>query len=52
MRETIDAAAHEATMATVARGEQEMLAAEETVAARTPLGFLARQAWVTQKQPS
>jgi hypothetical protein len=40
MREMIDAAAaHEATMAAVARGEQEMLAVEETVAAPTPLAF-------------
>ena len=39
MREMIDATAHEATMAAVARGEQEMLAAEETVAAPTPLAF-------------
>ena len=42
MREMIDATAHEATMAAVARGEQEMLAAEETAASprrrRSPFG--------------
>jgi transcriptional regulator with XRE-family HTH domain len=49
MREMIDATAHEATMAAVARGEQEMLAAEATVAPPTTLGFLARQAWSDSK---
>ena len=33
MRETIDATAREATLAAVARDEQEMLSADETVAA-------------------
>jgi len=52
MREMIDATAHEATMAAVARGEQEMLAAEETVAAPTPLAFWRVRRGLTQKQPS
>ena len=52
MREMIDATAHEATMAAVARGEQEMLAAEETVAAPTPLTFWGVRRGLTQKQPS
>ena len=53
MCETIDAAAHEATMAAVARGEQEMLTAEETVAALaapTPLAFWRVERRLTQKQ--
>jgi predicted transcriptional regulator len=52
MCEMIDAAAHKATMAAVARGEQEMLAAEETVAAPTPLAFWRVRRGLTQKQPS
>jgi predicted transcriptional regulator len=52
MCEMIDAAAHEATMAAVARGEQEMLAAEETVAAPTPLAFWRVRRGLTQKGPS
>ena len=55
MREMIDAAAHEATMAAVARGEQEMLTTEETVAALaapTPLAFWRVKRGLTQKQLS
>jgi predicted transcriptional regulator len=56
VREMIDAAAvHEATMAAVARGEQEMLAAEETfaaLAAPTPLAFWRFKRSLPQKQPS
>jgi len=52
MCEMIDAAAHEATTAAVARGEQEMLAVEETVAAPTPLAFWRVRRGLTQKQPS
>jgi predicted transcriptional regulator len=52
MREMIDATAHEATMAAVARGEQEMLAAEATVAAPTQLAFWRVRRGLTQKQPS
>jgi len=55
MRERIDAAAHEATMAAVARGEQDMLTAEETLAALdapTPLAFWRRKRGLTQKQLS
>jgi predicted transcriptional regulator len=51
MCEMIDAA-HEVIMAAVARGEQEMLAAEETVAAPTPLAFWRVRRGLTQKQPS
>jgi predicted transcriptional regulator len=51
MCEMIDAA-HEVIMAAVARGEQEMLAAEETVAAPTPLAFWRVRCGLTQKQPS
>ena len=51
MCEMIDAA-HEMIMAAVARGEQEMLAAEETVAAPTPLAFWRDRRCLTQKQPS
>ncbi len=51
MCEMIDAA-HEMIMAAVARGEQEMLAAEETVAAPTPLAFWRVRRGLTQKQPS
>jgi predicted transcriptional regulator len=51
MCEMIDAA-HEVIMAAVARGEQEMLAAEETVAAPTPLTFWRVRCGLTQKQPS
>jgi Helix-turn-helix len=50
MCEMIDAA-HEVIMAAVARGEQE-LAAEETVAAPTPLAFWRVRRGLTQKQPS
>jgi len=52
MRERIDAAAHEATMAAVARGEQDMLTAEETLDAPTPLAFWRRKRGLTQKQLS
>ena len=55
MRETIDAAAHEATMAAVARGEQEMLTAEETVAALAapaPLAVWRNKRGLTQRQLS
>jgi DNA-binding XRE family transcriptional regulator len=52
MREMIDATAHEVIMAAVARGEQEMLGAEETVAAPTPLAFWRVRRGLTQKQPS
>jgi predicted transcriptional regulator len=52
MCEMIDAAAHKATMAAVARGEQEMLAAEATVAAPTPLAFWRAKPGLTQEQPS
>ena len=55
MRELIDAAAHEVTMAAVARGEQEMLTAQETVAALdapTPLAFWRVKRGLTQKQLS
>jgi DNA-binding transcriptional regulator YiaG len=52
MREMIDATAHEATMAAVARGEQEMLAAEATVAAPTQLTFWRAKRGLTQEQPS
>ena len=55
MRERIDAAAHEATMAAVARGEQDLLTAEETVAALdapTPLAFWRLKRGLTQKQLS
>jgi DNA-binding XRE family transcriptional regulator len=52
MRERIDAAAHTATMAAVARGEQDMLTTEETVAALdapTPLAFWRVKRGLTQK---
>jgi predicted transcriptional regulator len=52
MREMIDATVHEATMAAVARGEQEMLAAEETVAAPTQLTFWRAKRGLTEKQLS
>jgi ribosome-binding protein aMBF1 (putative translation factor) len=52
MCEMIDAAAHKATMAAVARGEQEMLAAEETVAAPTQLTFWRAKRGLTEKQLS
>ena len=55
MRERIDAAAHDATMAAVNRGEQEMLTAQETVAALdapTPLAFWRLKRGLTQKQLS
>ena len=55
MCETIDAAAHEATMAAVAHGEQDMLTAEETVAALAapaPLAFWRNKRGLTQRQLS
>jgi ribosome-binding protein aMBF1 (putative translation factor) len=52
MREMIDATAHEATMAAVAGGEQEMLTAEETVAAPTQLTFWRAKRGLTEKQLS
>ena len=51
MCEMIDAA-HEMIMAAVARGEQEMLAADEAVAAPTPLTFWGVRRGLTQKQSS
>src|SRR5271156_6578391 len=53
MCEMIDAAAHEATMAAVAHGEQDMLTAEETVAALAapaPLAFWRNKRGLTQRQ--
>jgi DNA-binding XRE family transcriptional regulator len=53
MREMIDAAAHATTMASVARGEQEMLTAQETtaaLAAPTPLAFWRVKRGLTQRQ--
>ena len=55
MRKAIDAAAHEATMAAVAHGEQDMLTAEETaaaLAAPTPLAFWRVKRGLTQKELS
>jgi hypothetical protein len=51
MRETIDAAAYEVIMAAVARGEQEMLTAEETLGAPTQLTFWRAKRGLTQEQP-
>ena len=53
MREALDAALHASTMASVARGEQEMLTREETLAALdapTPLAFWRGKRGVTQKR--
>ena len=53
MRAMIDAAAHSATLAALARGEQEMLTAEETLAAveaPTPLAFWRPKRGLTQRQ--
>jgi DNA-binding XRE family transcriptional regulator len=53
MREMIDATAHATTMASVARGEQEMLTAKETaaaLAAPTPLAFWRVKRGLTQRQ--
>jgi predicted transcriptional regulator len=55
MCELIDAAAHEATMAAVARGEQDMLTTEETVAALaspTPPAFWRNKRGLTQRHLS
>lgn len=55
MREALDAALHEATMAAVARGGQEWLTTEEIVAASaapTPLAFWRAKRGLTQKQLS
>ena len=53
MQKIFDAAAHEATMAAIGRGEQELLTTEEVVAALdapTPLAFWRAKRGVTQKQ--
>jgi DNA-binding XRE family transcriptional regulator len=52
MRETIDAEAHGATMAAVARGEQDMLTEEETVTAPTQFAFWRAKRGLTQRQLS
>jgi DNA-binding XRE family transcriptional regulator len=55
MLDIIDAAAHDATMAAVARGEQDLLTTEEIVAALaapTPLAFWRAKRGLTQKQLS
>jgi predicted transcriptional regulator len=52
MRDALDAALHTDTMASVARGEQEMLTAEEVaaaLAAPTPLAFWRGKRGLTQK---
>jgi predicted transcriptional regulator len=53
MREAIDAAAHDSTMAAVARGEQEMLTSHGVLAALdapTPLAFWRGKRGFTQKR--
>ena len=52
IEDALDVAAHERTMASVARGEQEMLSSTEVaaaLAARTPLAFWRRKRGLTQQ---